>query len=288
MANILITGAAGGIGQELVQRALARSDTVVAVVRKAADASSFRPSPRLHVVAMDVSDTASVERGFEEADQKLGEARLDAVVNAAALSIPGAIELTSVREFEQIFNTNTLGSLRVLKAALPRLRGHGGRLVLVTSLWGRASGPLLGAYCASKHAIESLADTARRETAGMKVHIIVAEPGVVKTDMYTNQVAETEGLIGEMSPAQNALYGALYRRYRKLVASSGGQAITAAQCAAGIEKALFARRPRVRYRIGMDSRFVCFLAWLLPDRWMDAVMGGSLNNRPLPADYEKR
>jgi hypothetical protein len=91
-----------------------------------------------------------------------------------------------------------------------------------------------------------------------------------------------------MSPAQNALYGALYRRYRKLVASSGGQAITAAQCAAGIEKALFARRPRVRYRIGMDSRFVCFLAWLLPDRWMDAVMGGSLNNRPLPADYEKR
>ena len=88
MAIMMVIGAAGGIGYELVQRALVREDTVVAVVRVAADTSRFSPSPRLHLIVMDVADTASVERGFEEADRKLAGARLDAVINAAAVSIP--------------------------------------------------------------------------------------------------------------------------------------------------------------------------------------------------------
>jgi len=183
-------------------------------------------------------------------------------------------------EFEQILNTNALGSLRVLKAAIPRLRGHGGRIVLVTSLWGRASGALLGAYCASKHAIESLADTARRETASMGLHIVVAEPGVVKTDMLTTQGPVVQVHLERMPPAQRALYGFLYRRYFKLVSSAGG--IDSDRCAAGIEKALFDAKPATRYRIGTDSKLVCLLNWLLPDRWMDWVMAQSLNNKPMP------
>ena len=281
MPTLLVTGAARGIGNELVRRALARGDTVLAVVRKDSDRSRFGASNNLHVILMDVADTTSVESGFAEVDRLLAGQPLDAIIHAAAISRPSVIEIAPVSEFEEILNTNAMGSLRILKAAIPRLRGHGGRLILVTSLWGKASGALLGAYCASKHAIESLADTARRETMGMNLHIILVEPGVVKTDMLTTQAPESESLIGRMTPSQESLYGTLYRRYSKLTAGAGRTAITTAECAADIEKALFASNPRTRYRIGKDSKIVCFLTWLLPDRWMDGIMALSLNRKPL-------
>jgi NAD(P)-dependent dehydrogenase (short-subunit alcohol dehydrogenase family) len=144
MPAVLITGAARGIGHELAVRALARGDTVFAVVRKEADRSRFAAKSNLHVVLMDVADTASVENGFAEVDRLLGSQPLDAIVHAAAIAKPNAIEIAPVEEFEETLNTNTLGSLRILKAAIPRLRGHNGRLVLVTSLWGRASGAMVG------------------------------------------------------------------------------------------------------------------------------------------------
>jgi NAD(P)-dependent dehydrogenase (short-subunit alcohol dehydrogenase family) len=144
---------------------------------------------------------------------------------------------------------------------------------------------MLGAYCASKHAIESLADVARRETAHMNLHIIVAEPGVVTTDMLTSQGPATQGYLDKMSIQERFLYGALYQRYFKLV--SGAAGITPERCAAGIEKALFASNPATRYRIGTDSKIVCLLNWLLPDRWMDRLMALSLNNKPLLAGADE-
>lgn len=281
MPTILITGAARGIGHELAQRAIARGDTVFAAVRKEADRARFAVAPNLHVVLMDLAVTESVDAGFARVDRLLDGRPLDAIVNAAAISRPGAVEIAPVAEFEEILNTNTLGSLRILKAAIPRLRGHGGRLVLVTSLWGKASGALLGAYCASKHAIESLADTARRETAGMQLHVILVEPGVVLTDMLSTQAPEVESSLPRMSAQQRSLYESLYRRYAKLTGAAGRGAISAARCAAGIERALFASRPRTRYRVGRDAKVVCLLTWLLPDRWMDSLMGLSLNRKPL-------
>jgi NAD(P)-dependent dehydrogenase (short-subunit alcohol dehydrogenase family) len=281
MSTLLITGAGRGIGHELARRALDRGDEVYAVVRKDTDRQKFDSRPNLHAVVMDVSDTASVQKGYEQLDGLLGGRQLDAVVHAAAISKPNAVETCSVDEFSETLNTNTLGALRILKGAIPRLRGHDGRLILLTSLWGKASGPLLSSYCASKHAIESLADTARRETAGMNMHIVLVEPGVVKTEMLTSQAGDIDALLTKLSPEETRHYGNLYRRYSKLTIASEKSAITAAKCAAVIEKALSDRRPRTRYRAGMDSRLVCFLTWLLPDRWMDAIVAGTLNNKPL-------
>ena len=153
MTTILITGAARGIGFALTNRAMSRGDTVFAMVRKQEDFGKFRKHPNLHPVLMDVADTASVEQGFAEVDRILAGKPLDVVINSAAISIPGAIELAPIKEFEDTMNTNVVGSTRVLRASIPRLRGHDGRIVLITSLWGQASSALLGSYCASKHAI---------------------------------------------------------------------------------------------------------------------------------------
>ena len=280
MTTLLVTGAARGIGHTLVRRAIARGDTVFACVRKNSDRAKFESVANLHVVLMDVSDTTSVERGFAEVDQLLSGKPLDGIIHCAATAPSGAIEVLSVEVFEQCLNNNALGSLRIIKAAIPRLRGHDGRLILVTSLWGRASGPMLGPYCASKHAIETLADIARRETIGMNLRIIVAQPGVVLTDMYT-QAGNLDHEIAALSAEQRSRYGNYYQRYCKLVADGGKMAITADKAAENMEAALFARRPKARYRFGMDSKLVCFLTWLLPDSWMDAMLAKSLNHQPL-------
>jgi hypothetical protein len=101
--------------------------------------------------------------------------------------------------------------------------------------------------------------------------------------MLTAQAAQCAALIAGMSTQQKSLYATLYQRYSNLTMSSNRTAISSAQCAAVIEKALSAPRPRPRYRAGLDSKIVCFLVWLLPDRWMDALMGQSLNHKPLPS-----
>lgn len=281
MATILITGAASGIGQALARRAMARGDTVFAVDRAPIDPAGFENATNLHPIQMDVSDTAAVERGFAQVDALLAGKPLNQVVNAAGISPSAALELVSVEECARVMDVNALGSLRILKASIPRLRGHGGRIVLLTSLLGQVTTALVGAYSASKHAVEAYADAARRETMGMDLHIIIAEPGVVKTSMAAGVYTDTEAFITRMTPQQDSLYGAMYRRYIKLVAGGSGNAITAEQAAQSIEKALFATRPATRYRFGLDSKLVCFLDWLLPDRWMDGLLGLAVNHKPL-------
>ena len=103
MATILVTGAARGIGHELVKRALTRGDTVFAAVRKAADSSKFPASSNLHVVQMDIANTQSVLSAFEEVDRVLAGNKLDGIINCAAVSIPGAIEVMPEAQFEQLY-----------------------------------------------------------------------------------------------------------------------------------------------------------------------------------------
>src|ERR1700741_750773 len=116
MTVILITGAARGIGHELARRALARGDTVFAGVRREADAARFGANPNLHPIVIDVADTASVSNAFAEVDRRLAGRPLDAVVNVAGIALPNATEVAPVAEFEQTFNTNALGSVRVARA----------------------------------------------------------------------------------------------------------------------------------------------------------------------------
>lgn len=273
MSSLLITGAASGIGKELVSRALDRGDRVFATQRSACGLEEFETRAGFSAVRMDVANSDSVTAGFAQIDRLLGGAALDGVVHCAAVAPLGAIEVLPLEVFEQTLNTNTLGTLRIMQAAIPRLRGHDGRLILVTSLWGRVSGPMVSAYAASKHAIEALADSARRETRGMGLRITVVEPGVIKTRMLSGQLDAARKLADDIPATHREHYGELYRKYAALVAKGADQGISVGECAAQIERVLHAAAPHARYRIGKDSKAVCLMARLLPDRALDGVFG---------------
>jgi NAD(P)-dependent dehydrogenase (short-subunit alcohol dehydrogenase family) len=269
--SVLVTGAAGGIGKALVERLAAKGDFVIAVARSRAQLTELE-SETVRTVAMDVGDTESVTAGWAEVAAALAGRPLNAVVHCAAVAPNGTIEFTPVEQFGQTININTLGALRIFQGAMPHLRASKGRFIFVSSLWGRVAGPLVGNYASSKHAIEAMADSARRETAGSGVDITVVEPGVVLTKMLTNQGASVQKQIDELSSAERGYYIGLYQSYKKLCEGSVKSAITAEACAAAIENVLNVAKPKTRYLIGKDAKIVGRLG-ILPDRWLDALFG---------------
>ena len=271
MVAILITGAGSGIGRAVAERAVGRGDRTIAAVFSQAEADGLAPKENLHVVRIDVASSASVEAAFADADAWLGDTKLDVVVNCAGYCPLGALEVLDPQVLLDTLNVNAVGSARVLRAALPRLRGHGGRIALVASLWGKVAGPMLSAYCASKFAIEAIVDTTRRETHGQDVAIVLIEPGVVRTPLVDAQVGEAARVANTLPPGYAGVYGDLYRKYHGLIARNAGGGVSADQCAAQIEAAVFARKPPTRVKVGADSKAVTTLAWLLPDRALDWV-----------------
>lgn len=261
--RVLITGAAGGVGRVLAERLLARGDQVIACARRTDQLTALTGAVPL---AMDVSRDESVAGAF--AVLKGG---LDAVIHCAAVAPLGTVEFTPPARVAEVLNTNTLGSLRVLQGALPHLRQSKGRLILVSSLWGRVSGPFVSSYAASKHAVEALADSARRETRGQGVHISVVEPGVILTPMYANQATDLDAAIAALGVEETRVYGSLYQDHRKLLPAAGKGAITPEACCKVIETCLDSPRPRPRYTAGKDARLLVTLGRLLSDRGLDRV-----------------
>lgn len=273
MGSILITGAGSGIGRALVELALRQGDRVIAAVYADAERENLGAGPNLHVVRMDVSSTDSVEDGFAAADAWLKGESLDVVVNCAGVCPLGALEVQPETVLLDTLNINAVGSARVLRAALPRLRGHDGRIALVASLWGKVSGPMLSAYCASKYAIEAIVDATRREIAGQDVKIMVIEPGVVRTPLVARQVDEAERAAEALSGENARLYGGLYRKYHDMIRKNAGGGVSPEDCARQIYAAVTAARPATRYRVGSDAVAITTMARLLPDRMLDRAFG---------------
>lgn len=270
--SVLITGTAGGVGQALVELIRGDDTFVIAAARSLSQISKYE-SAMVKTVAMDVADTASVAAAFLEVDRLLDGRKLDAVIHCAAIAPLATVEFTPPEAYGRVINVNTLGSLRILQGALPRLRGHRGRLILLSSLWGKVSGPLVGSYASSKHAIEAMADAARREIAGSGVHISVVNIGVVLTKMATGQGVELQEKIAGLSAAERSIYLGLYQAFPKLLEAGVKSAISAETCAAAIKVILDARNPKPRYLVGKDAKILVRLNRILPDSWMDAIFG---------------
>jgi NAD(P)-dependent dehydrogenase (short-subunit alcohol dehydrogenase family) len=272
--TILVTGAGSGVGRALVERLLLRGDHVIASARNTDQLAEFA-ARGVTVVGMDLRSDESVRAGFA------GIEKLDAVVHCAAICPVGTVEFTSPDSYAETYNNNTLGSLRILQSSLPLLRqAPSGRILLLTSLWGKLSGPFVSAYASSKHSIEALADSFRRETAGSSVRISVVEPGVILTKMFDQAIPDLERQVAAMSPEEERLYGALWNDHRKLITNGGRGGMTADKCAEMIERALDARNPKARYAVGKDAKTMVTMARILSDRALDRVFSLLYKGRP--------
>jgi NAD(P)-dependent dehydrogenase (short-subunit alcohol dehydrogenase family) len=181
--NWFITGTSNGLGRTLTEKLLARGDRVVATVRKADALADLKAqhSERLLIVTVDMTDTAGLRRVVDEAFDQLG--RVDVIVSNAGYGLFGAAEELTDAQIDQQIATNLVGSIQLIRAALPHLRAQGGgRVLQVSSEGGQIAYPGFSVYHASKWGIEGFIESVRQEVAPFGIDFVIVEPGPTRTN----------------------------------------------------------------------------------------------------------
>jgi NAD(P)-dependent dehydrogenase (short-subunit alcohol dehydrogenase family) len=252
---VLVTGASSGIGAAAAGLLRERGFEVFGTSRRPEQLPAGSPDVRW--VAMDVCDEESVYKGVAQVLSAVP--RLDALVCNAGFGVFGSVEEVTVAAAKEQFETNFFGTLRTLRAALPHMREAGrGRIAIVGSLAGRAPIPFQAHYSASKAAVEALTLGLRNELHPLGVKVCLIEPGDIDTPF-------NEGM--EWGDSSHSAYAERIRSTEEIIRKSLPLAPPPAVVAEAIHRALTARRPRVRYAVGADSRLVPLGRRLLPD-WL--------------------
>lgn len=268
---ILITGCSSGIGRATAVEAAARGHRVFASARNPNDLAELERASRLVTLRLDVTDAESTRAAVEAVQTRAG--RLDALVNNAGYAQYGAVEEITAEEWRAQFDVNLFGAIETTRAALPLMRrSGGGTIVMVSSVGGRVVIPFAAPYCASKHALEAVADALRVEVAPFGIRVVLVEPGPIETRFSERARSIVAPLLARPGPyreyyahAERAMDGDFQRGKRP-----------APVVARVILDALESRKPRARYRVTSMSRVLIPLSRLMPDRWLDGLMRRSL------------
>lgn len=202
MKTWFITGTSAGFGRLLTEKLLLRGDRVAATLRKPETLDDLKAhhGDRLWVAALDVTDTAAVRRVVDRAFGELG--RIDVVVNNAGYALFGAGEEADDDQIRQQIDTNLIGSIQVIRAALPHLRTQGGgRILQVSSEGGQIAYPNFSYYHTTKWAIEGFVEAVAQEVAPFHIEFTLVEPGPAKTNFGGGLVHAAPLAVYEDTPA---------------------------------------------------------------------------------------
>jgi NAD(P)-dependent dehydrogenase (short-subunit alcohol dehydrogenase family) len=267
--TVLVTGAAKGIGHACVTLLRARGWHVLAGVRSHHDADALRGAD-VTPLLLDVTDANSIAQAAERAAERLGGRGLDGLVNNAGIAIAGPLEFLPIDALRLQLEVNVTGQIATTQAFLPLLRQARGRILFISSIAGRSALPFVGAYSASKFALEAAADALRIELAEWNLPVVLIEPGVIRTPIWETARSAARKNIAAMPPAALEYYGsALDAIETRMAHGLGGLPATAV--AKVVERALTTRRPAPRYLIGRAARARLLLE-ALPDRARDAIL----------------
>jgi NAD(P)-dependent dehydrogenase (short-subunit alcohol dehydrogenase family) len=273
---VLVTGATSGIGRATALRLARAGHRVFATGRRVAALEELAREARLEVLPLDVTDPASISSVQAEIDRRTDGYGVDVLVNNAGYGAVSPLEEMSDAALRAQFETNVFGLMAVTRAFLPAMRRRGrGRVVNVSSVGGRVTFPLLGAYNATKYAVESLSDALRMELAPFGVQVVLIEPGSIATEF--GQVAVGTVSVSEGSPYARALAAAQETNERFARRAAGPDTVAQA-----IELAITARRPRARYVTPWDTYVLLLLSRLLPTSWFDALQSRVMGLTPEP------
>jgi NAD(P)-dependent dehydrogenase (short-subunit alcohol dehydrogenase family) len=278
MRSVVVTGASTGIGRAAVARAVREGAHVYPTVRKAEDAAGLSAEfgDRVTPLVMDVTDERAISAAAARVSDWLKGGTLFGLVNNAGVAVPGPLPHLTTDELRAQFETNLFGVHAVTRAFLPLLgadrarTGDPGRIVMISSIAGRNAHPFVGAYVASKHALEGYAQSLRRELMLHGIKVIVIAPGSVATPIWDK--AESAGLerfsATPFGPASNAVTNYMLAR--------GRAGLPAETIADAVWTALSTANPRQRVTV-MRGKFLGYtLPRLLPDAVMDRLIAKKL------------
>jgi NAD(P)-dependent dehydrogenase (short-subunit alcohol dehydrogenase family) len=277
MNSVLITGASTGIGEACARYLAERGWQVFAGVRRTEDAEKLQSvSINITALQLDVTKSMQIAEAFASVRQRVGEGGLQGLVNNAGIAVAGPLEFLPIADLRTQMEVNFIGQVEVTQTLLPLLRLGRGRVVNISSIGGRATGPFNVPYSASKHALEAFTDGLRRELLPWNIHVASVEPGAIATPIWKRSLRSADRMRANLPREAEGLYGAAMERARKQAVAAGAQGLSAEAVARVVHHALTARRPRTRYAVGRGTRLVIWLIRFLPDEWLDWAIGRAL------------
>lgn len=251
---------------------LRRNWRLIGTVRRESDAEALGTEAGSHarhlrVVIADITkadDVAALAKVVgAEAPQ------LQGLVNNAGTAFPAPLELLAIDEFRAQLEINLVAQLAVTQAVLPYLKAARGTIVNVSSVGGRIASPLLGAYNASKFALEALSDVLRLELIPYGIRVAVIEPGASPTEIWKTSTDRQSAAAGQAAASP---YAKLIEGMQKFAMNARTVGFPPELFAQTVERILESDNPKPRYALPGDIRMRLFLRKILSDRMMDRLI----------------
>ncbi|MEE2565572.1 SDR family oxidoreductase [Hyphobacterium marinum] len=282
----VVTGASTGIGQACTDYLVKKGFRVFAGVRKDADAERLKAEIGEGVIPliMDVTDAATLQAAAKTVSETLAGQTLAGLVCNAGIAVAGPLLHINVDEVETQLDVNVLGVIRTVQAFGPllgadhKLAGPPGRIVMMSSVAGKMGAPFMGPYSASKHALEGLTKSLRKELALYGIECVIIGPGAVATPIWdkaeeidVEQYKDTD----YVKPMQNVL-GWMRKR--------GPEGLPPEHIAKRVHHAITADKPKLRYAEVPDRMENWTIPRLLPERLVDKLTVKRIGLRPEDRD----
>ena len=282
MQSVVVTGVSTGIGWAAAKILVERGFRVFGSVRKPADAERLQQEFGAAFIPLlfDVTDEAAVRAAANSVREQLRGETLFGLVNNAGVAIPAPLLHQPIADFRKQVEINLVAQLLVSQAFLPllgtdrSLKGKPGRIVNISSSSGKNGSPFVGAYSASKHALEGFSESLRRELMLYGIDVIIVGPGPIKTPIW-----DKAGEI-DLAQYQETEYVEAMQRFQKYAIDSGRNGYPPEKVAQVVLRALTAARPRVRYAVVPGNPLVKLLQGWLPKRLLDEIIARGLGLKP--------
>lgn len=272
--GVLVTGASTGIGYATAHLLARNGYAVFAGVRNENDAAKLQAlHGEMRTVFLDVQQRDTIRQTFDVIAQS--GVQLQGVVNNAGIAVAGPLEYVPLEDFRRQFDVNVFGALAVTQAALPFLRKALGRVIFMGSVSGQIAPPFVGAYAASKFALEAMADAMRVELAPFGISVSILEPGNVRTPIWEKGRSEKDALMARVPAEAVAYYGPAIEKLVRVTEREERTGINPEIVAQAVLHALRAPKPRARYAIGNPPGWQRRFAMLLPAHLRDKLVSRS-------------
>jgi NAD(P)-dependent dehydrogenase (short-subunit alcohol dehydrogenase family) len=282
MQSVVITGASTGIGHASAKFLLGKGYRVFGSVRKQADADRLKSEFGGNFIPLlfDVTDEPAALAAAREVRAALNGETLFGLVNNAGIAVTGPVLGVSADEFRHQMDVNVIGPIISTQAFGPllgadqMLKGPKGRIVMISSVAGKNGNPLTSAYAASKHAIEGLSESLRRELMLFGIDVIIVAPGPVKTPIWSKGQQNFDMAKYKNSPYLPSLQKVT--AYMQHLDSIGLPPEKIAEC---VYNALTLPKPKTRYMIAPDPMRHLITQWL-PKRMVDKIIAKRVGLMP--------
>jgi NAD(P)-dependent dehydrogenase (short-subunit alcohol dehydrogenase family) len=277
MKSVVVTGASTGIGWGCAKVLTASGFRVFGSVRKQTDADRLAQElgPNFTPLIFDVTDEAAVTAAAKRVDAALRGETLFGLVNNAGVAVPGPLLYQKIEDFNQQITVNVIGPLIVTQSFAPLVgtdrsrRGIPGRIVMISSVGGRNASPFLGAYNASKFALEGMSESLRCELIPFGIDVIVVAPGTVATSIWDRPDAIN---VAEFA---HTPYASALAKLKVHMITNGRRGLPPEQVGETVKSALTAARPKARYTVTPDP-IETLVAKALPKRVVDNIIASRL------------